>query len=164
MSTCCLNKIDCARLLGCLGMDLCLEDDRELGIKGEGRKGISAPPVNLKASRLCPNQRHSGGLLALLLWCGLRWGRQEQPRGLPSAAWVDARCQGVAGPSPRAGGLVGWVLRAGCRRVGSQGQPWERGTRGWPGFPSLCISCVRPICGSLSPVDRSYRHRLRGHV
>lgn len=41
MSTCCLNKIDCALLLSCLGMDLCLEYDRELGIKGEGGKKAS---------------------------------------------------------------------------------------------------------------------------
>ena len=40
-STCCLNKIDCALLLSCLGMGLCLEDDRELGIKGEGEKKAS---------------------------------------------------------------------------------------------------------------------------
>lgn len=57
MSTCCLNKIDCARLLGCLGMELCLGDDRELGIKGEGRKGISAPPVNLKAAEALPEPK-----------------------------------------------------------------------------------------------------------
>ena len=43
MSACCLRKMDCTLLLGCLGMDLFLEDDRELGIKGKGgkKKGIS---------------------------------------------------------------------------------------------------------------------------
>lgn len=52
MSTRCLNKIDCALLLGCLGMDLRLEDDRELGIKGERgpKRHLSAPYVNLKAA------------------------------------------------------------------------------------------------------------------
>lgn len=60
MSTCCSNKIVCALLLSCLGMGLCLEDGRELGIKEKGKKRhLSAPYVNLKVAEALAKPRPS---------------------------------------------------------------------------------------------------------
>ena len=77
-STCCLNKIDCALLLSCLGMGLCLEDDRELGIKGEGKKKhLLAPCVNLKAAKALAKPKASA------------FGRAPSPVALGWAAvWI----------------------------------------------------------------------------
>lgn len=164
MSTCCLNEIDCVLLLSCLGMDLCLEDDRELGIKGEGKKGVSAPYVNLKVQRHWPSQRHwrSGGLLALLLWAGLRCGFSWRSAEARAAPWAPARCTGECpvlsssalgcrGPVPVCHG-AGWMGAPGRLLLGglplgglagaAMGLGHRRMARTFIALHFLCVSCL----------------------